>query len=80
VRTSDKTRLLQELSRQAASSHDLPAGQISAEMLKREALGSTGTGGGAAISHARIQGLTKAFGICARLKSPYSKVNAPCPA
>src|SRR5215831_17355599 len=67
VRAPDKTHLLQELSRQAAASLDLPARQISAEILKREALGSTGTGGGVAIPHARIQGLTKAFGIFARL-------------
>ena len=67
VRAPDKTRLLQELSRQAAASVDLPPEHISAEILKREALGSTGTGGGVAIPHARIQGLTKAFGIFARL-------------
>ena len=70
VRAPDKTRLLQELSRQAAASVDLPPEQISAEILKREALGSTGTGGGVAIPHARIQGLTKAFGIFARLNKP----------
>jgi PTS system nitrogen regulatory IIA component len=70
VRAPDKTRLLQELSSQAAASVDLPPEQISAEILKREALGSTGTGGGVAIPHARIQGLTKAFGIFARLNKP----------
>jgi PTS system nitrogen regulatory IIA component len=70
MRASDKTRLLQELSRQAAASLDLPAEEISAEILKREELGSTGTGGGVAIPHARIQGLTKAFGIFARLNKP----------
>jgi len=70
LRAADKTRLLQELSRRAAVSLDLPAEQISAEILKREALGSTGTGGGVAIPHARIQGLTKAFGIFARLNKP----------
>jgi PTS system nitrogen regulatory IIA component len=43
---------------------------ISAEILKREELGSTGTGGGVAIPHARIQGLTRSFGILARLSKP----------
>jgi PTS system nitrogen regulatory IIA component len=70
MRASDKTRLLQELSRQAAAALDLAAELISAEILKREELGSTGTGGGVAIPHARIQGLTKAFGIFARLNKP----------
>jgi nitrogen PTS system EIIA component len=67
VRASDKTRLLQELTRRAATILDLPAERISTEILKREELGSTGTGGGVAIPHARIQGLNKSFGILARL-------------
>src|SRR5215831_14659314 len=70
VRAPDKTRLLQELSRRAAASLDLPPEQISAEILKREELGSTGTGGGVAIPHARIQGLNRPFGILARLNKP----------
>src|SRR5215831_13312629 len=72
VRASDKTRLLQELCRRAAASLNLPAEGISAEILKREELGSTGTGGGVAIPHARIQGLNTAFGILARLNRPMS--------
>jgi len=67
IRASDKARLLLELSRRAAASLDLPAEWIAAEILKREELGSTGTGGGVAIPHARIQGLNKSFGILARL-------------
>jgi len=67
IRASDKARLLQELSRRAAASLDLPPERIAAEILKREELGSTGTGGGVAIPHARIQGLNKSFGILARL-------------
>jgi PTS system nitrogen regulatory IIA component len=70
VRASDKTRLLQELAHRAATSLNLAAEQISGEILKREALGSTGTGGGVAIPHARIQGLHRSFGILARLNKP----------
>ena len=70
VRASDKTRLLQELARRAATSLGLAPEPISAEILKREELGSTGTGGGVAIPHARIQGLTRSFGILARLSKP----------
>jgi len=70
VRTSDKTRLLQDLTHRAAATLHLPAERISAEILKREELGSTGTGGGVAIPHARIQGLNKPFGILVRLSKP----------
>ena len=67
VRASDKTRLLRELARRAAATLDLAPERIAAEILKREELGSTGTGGGVAIPHARIQGLNRSFGILARL-------------
>jgi PTS system nitrogen regulatory IIA component len=70
VRASDKMRLLQELTRRAATVLDLPAERISTEILKREELGSTGTGGGVALPHARIQGLNRSFGILARLNKP----------
>src|SRR5262249_27521408 len=70
VRASDKTQLLEELARRAATTLNLAAERISAEILKREELGSTGTGGGVAIPHARIQGLKRTFGILVRLKKP----------
>ena len=70
VRASDKTRLLQELARRAATSLNLAAEQISVAILQREALGSTGTGRGVAIPHARIEGLHRSFGILARLNKP----------
>jgi nitrogen PTS system EIIA component len=67
-RASDKTRLLQDLAARAASALDLDANFIAGELLKREALGSTGTGDGVAIPHARIADLKKPFGILVRLK------------
>jgi nitrogen PTS system EIIA component len=70
VRVSDKARLLRELANRAANSLSLPADRILSEPLKREKLGSTGTGGGIAIPHARISGLNKPFGILVRLKQP----------
>ena len=45
----------------------LPVEEISAALLKREALGSTGTGGGVAIPHARVPGIGKPFGMLVRL-------------
>jgi nitrogen PTS system EIIA component len=68
VRVSDKTRLLQELAVRAASALNLDANRISVELLKRESLGSTGTGGGVAIPHARIPDLKKPFGTLVRLR------------
>jgi PTS system nitrogen regulatory IIA component len=70
LRFPDKLQVLQELARRAAASLGLPADKITAELLKREELGSTGTGGGIAIPHGRIQSLTKPFGLLARLKQP----------
>ena len=52
------------------SALDLPADEIAAALLAREDLGSTGTGGGIAIPHARIEAVTKPFGILAKLKQP----------
>ena len=47
------------------------SGQTLSELLKREKLGSTGTGGGIALPHARISGLNKPFGILVRLEQPF---------
>src|SRR5664279_5778844 len=69
IRTSDKTRLLEDLCRRAASILKIDANKITADILKREELGSTGMGGGVAVPHARIADVKKPFGILARLKS-----------
>jgi nitrogen PTS system EIIA component len=69
VRAADKTRLLQELALRAPAALELPAERICKEILKREELGSTGTGGGVALPHARIQGLKRSFSILARLNN-----------
>jgi nitrogen PTS system EIIA component len=67
-RAPDKTRLLQDLAMRTASALNLDANLISIELLKREALGSTGTGDGIAIPHARIADLKRPFGTLVRLK------------
>jgi len=67
LRATDKAQLLHDLTRRAAAALGLPADQISDALLKREALGSTGTGGGIAIPHARLPGLSKPFGMLVRL-------------
>ena len=67
VRASDKTGLLQELARRAAAALGLDADAVASALLKREALGSTGTGGGVAVPHARLVGIDKPFGMLVRL-------------
>jgi PTS system nitrogen regulatory IIA component len=70
VQISDKSRLLRDLSIQAASALRFAPDVIAGAILKREALGSTGIGDRVAIPHARIQGLEKPYGIFARLRKP----------
>jgi nitrogen PTS system EIIA component len=67
VRAADKTAVLRLLADHAAKSVQLPAQEILTVILKREQLGSTGTGGGIAIPHARLAGLAKPFGVLLRL-------------
>jgi PTS system nitrogen regulatory IIA component len=69
IRASNKTRLLEDLCRRASSIFKIDADKITADILKREELGSTGLGGGVAIPHARIADVKKPFGLLARLKS-----------
>jgi PTS system nitrogen regulatory IIA component len=67
VRAADKDRLLLDLSKRAASACQLNPVLVIDEITKRERLGSTGMGDGIAIPHARIEGLSKPFGVFARL-------------
>jgi nitrogen PTS system EIIA component len=67
---SDKSRLLTELARRAAGKVSVPAERICAALMKREELGTTGTGSGVAIPHARMSGIAKPFGILVRLEKP----------
>ena len=67
VRTSDKARLLRELAGRAAIALDLSADLVANALSKREELGSTGTGGGVAFPHARLDGVTEPFGMLVRL-------------
>ena len=69
IRSSDKIRLLEDLCRRAASILKVDSDKITADILKREELGSTGLGGGVAIPHARIADVKRPFGLLARLKS-----------
>ena len=68
VRASDKTRLLRQLSTQAASEVGLDPDEVATQIARREELGSTGVGNGVALPHARVPGLKAPFGLLARLR------------
>lgn len=67
IRAADKTEILRVLAIRAAAALSLPPEEVLQVILKREQLGSTGTGAGIAVPHARIAGLNKPFGILVRL-------------
>jgi nitrogen PTS system EIIA component len=68
LRATDKDRLLRQLSAHAASIVGLDPDDVSAQITKREALGSTGVGNGVALPHARLSELKIPFGLLARLR------------
>jgi nitrogen PTS system EIIA component len=68
VRASDKSRLLEQLSAEAAAEAGLAADEVVREIAKREELGSTGVGNGVALPHARLPSLKAPFALFARLR------------
>src|SRR6476646_11790797 len=70
VKASDKSRLLEQLSMEAAAEAGLPAEEVVREIAKREMLGSTGVGNGVALPHARLPSLKAPFALLARLRHP----------
>jgi len=66
VRVSDKAQLIREIAQRAAGPAGLPADAILSALAQREALGSTGLGGGVAIPHARFTELKQPFGLLVR--------------
>ena len=67
LRASDKNEVLRVLTDLLTRSRGLPPAVIVDALLKREKLGSTGTGSGVAIPHARIPIVDKATGFLVRL-------------
>ena len=70
LRAPDKAALLTALARAAGEALGLPPADIAAALAAREALGSTGTGNGIALPHARIATLAAPSGFFARLDRP----------
>jgi len=70
VKTSGKKALLAELASRAADVFGLEERRLFDRLIEREALGSTGIGGGIAIPHGRMPTLTMPRGVFARLAHP----------
>jgi len=70
LRAANKKHALQELAKRAASMTGLHERTIYDVLLERERLGSTGIGMGIGIPHGKLSGLTKLYGIFARLDRP----------
>lgn len=70
LRASSKKQLLQQLSHRAAVLTGLDERRLLETVLERERLGSTGFGGGVAIPHGKVDGLSQVFGMFARLGTP----------
>jgi PTS system nitrogen regulatory IIA component len=70
LRVGSKKQALQELARRAAEVTGLHERSIFEVLLERERLGTTGVGNGIAIPHGKLPGLTRLYGLFARLEHP----------
>lgn len=70
LRAPNKAAILTEIARKSGAALGLDEGMIRTALEKREALGSTGIGGGIAIPHARLEEIGRPLGLLARLRSP----------
>jgi PTS system nitrogen regulatory IIA component len=66
----NKRSLLQQLAHMAAQRLGADQATILASLAEREQLGSTGLGQGVAIPHGKLEGLTRIYGLFARLAEP----------
>ena len=67
---ANKKGLFQQLATAASRRTGISAKAIVAALSERERIGSTGFGGGVAIPHGKIEGLSRVFGYFARLATP----------
>src|SRR5438270_10317031 len=66
----NKRSLLQQLANLAAQRVGIEQAIVLASVTEREQLGSTGFGQGVAIPHGKIEGLSRIYGLFARLAEP----------
>ncbi|MFM9827683.1 MAG: PTS sugar transporter subunit IIA [Sphingomonas sp.] len=67
---ANKKTLFQQLGSCLAAAHGLDAKAVAACIADRERLGSTGFGGGVAIPHGKLPGVSGVVGVFARLAQP----------
>jgi PTS system nitrogen regulatory IIA component len=70
LKVAGKAALLEALARLAAPAAGLAPAELARLLAAREALGSTGVGGGIALPHARVPGLVGVTGRFLRLAKP----------
>jgi len=70
LKVSSKKQALQELAAFAAKLTGGDERQICEVLLQRERLGTTGMGQGVAIPHGKMEGLSRLYGVFARLETP----------
>lgn len=70
LRVTNKKQALQELAKRAAELSALEERAIYEVLFERERLGTTGVGNGIAIPHGKLAGLTRLYGLFARLVTP----------
>ena len=69
-KASSKKRLFCDLAEVAKGLHGLDYAAAFDALQEREALGTTGVGGGVALPHSRLPGLDRVHGVFVRLETP----------
>jgi nitrogen PTS system EIIA component len=67
---ANKKQLFQQLAQISAREYSVDAQLAADRLIERERLGSTGFGGGVAIPHGKIEGLSHVVGVFASLAQP----------
>lgn len=70
VDAADKAAAISRVANMLATASGVPAAVIEAAVVAREALGSTGVGGGIALPHARLRSLRGTHAVFLRTASP----------
>ncbi len=70
LKANSKKQVIQAIAEKAAILTALEEREVFDTLLQREKLGSTGVGGGIAIPHGKLPGLSRIFGLFARLPKP----------
>jgi nitrogen PTS system EIIA component len=70
LRATGKKQALLEVARRAAAIAGAAERQIYDVLAERERLGSTGIGRGVAVPHGKLPGLSRLYGVFARLERP----------